>query len=565
MSPEGDWLLLQSVGVRLFRGGEEQAVAPPTGLAASGACLQQGAPVLAGLTLDLIVGKEDHWKNAPWLLRWEGDRWEPLVSSPVGDGKPKSFGRALEERNLQLFCASDGRVWAAYDQQHHFRQYTAGGRLLREVVVSGGGLREAPNAEALRAIYQKEARVLAEATGGKVIAGEITSQRVAKAITEASDGRMYFLIEGGARGEGPEMALERFDPATLELARLPLGVPSPGAVTMAAAQDGIYIAAYKASSGIWLFPWQDLDQAEWIPIDDVAVSVEAADLDGAWREKGGRGLVRFDKDKVITWEDGRLTVRGLVSLEGTGAVLRRAGFGESWKIARKQATLRIERDGTLREYTRLAEIPKAVSLEPAPLAKAKELAPERVAAIRADLDQRVRRAAEARKKTDLNEWRLAVADNLRYLRELTAENGWIDVRRFGVKAASQAATLAQDGSDVLLMLAALPFLEKDLKPVPEGAAVYSGFYDALQVALGGKQRYGTQIVPDGAGEPVVLPIESRAQVDPVRKKIGLEPLAEFLALASRSLFQGKTIRIAEGEVVEAPKAPAQVGAAAISP
>ena len=50
----------------------------------------------------------------------------------------------------------------------------------------------------------------------------------------------------------------------------------------------------------------------------------------------------------------------------------------------------------------------------------------------------------------------------------------------------------------------------------------------------------------------MLPLESRAQVDPARKKIGLEPLADFLTLTSRSLFQGKTIRIAEGEVVEAP-------------
>jgi hypothetical protein len=255
-----------------------------------------------------------------------------------------------------------------------------------------------------------------------------------------------------------------------------------------------------------------------------------------------------------------------VERSGDETLLRRSGFGESWRIARKQATLRIERDGAGREYTRLTEIPKTVSLDPAPLGKAKTLAPERVAAVQADLEQRVRRAAEARKKPDLNDWRLAVADNLRHLRELTAEIGWIDARRFGVKAASQAATLAQDGADVLLMLAALPFLEKDLKPVPEGAAVYSGFYDALQVALGGKQRYGTQIAPDGAGEPVVLPMESRAQVDPARKKIGLEPLADFLALASRSLYQGKPIRIAEGEVVEAPKsAAAQVGAAVNSP
>ncbi|HYG65471.1 MAG TPA: hypothetical protein VEL74_23015 [Thermoanaerobaculia bacterium] len=460
---------------------------------------------------------------------------------------------------------SDSRLWAAFSYRHQFHEYSSSGRLLTEIIVEGGEVREVEDAEARRQqAAQTEAELAKEGIRSRVV--EVTAKPVGIAVSEGRDGRMYFLVHGGSGTAGSQISLERFDPARVILERVSLPIPAPGRGSMASGSDGLYIAPFQPKNGLWRIPWEDLDAAEWEPVQGVEIGIsDPSKLEGVWREKGGRGLVRFAKDKVITWEDGRLTVRGLVSLEGREALLRRSGFGESWKVALRTGGLRIERDGTGREYTRLAEIPKSVSLDPAPLGKAKELAPERVAAIRADLEQRVRRAAEARKKTDLNDWRLAVADNLRYLGELTAEIGWIDARRFGVQASSQAATLAQDGSDVLLMLAALPFLEKDLKPVPDGAPVYSGFYDALQVALGGKQRYGTQIVPDRAGEPVVLPIESRAQVDPIRKKIGLEPLADFLALTSRSLFQGKTIRIAEGEVVEAPKAAAApAGAAAVN-
>jgi hypothetical protein len=509
--------------------------------------------------------KKEIAEAAPLMLTWRGQQWETFGKSSEKLEDPDPIALDIR-RALRLGSTTDGRLWAAFSYRHQFHEYSSSGRLLTEIVVEGGEVHDVEDAEARRqqgANYQKSL----EEQGIRSHVVEMTAKPVGIVLSEGRDGRMYFLVHGGSGTDGSQISLERFDPARVLLERVSLPIPPPGRGSMASGLDGLYIAPFRAKDGLWRIPWEDLDAAEWEPVQGVEIGFsDPSKLEGVWREKGGRGLVRFAKDKVITWEDGRLTVRGLVSLEGREALLRRSGFGESWKVALRQGGLRIERDGGGREYTRLAEIPKAVSLDPAPLGKVKELAPERVTAIRADLEQRVRRAAEARKKTDLNDWRLAVADNLRYLRELTAEIGWIDARRFGVKAASQAATLAQDGSDVLLMLAALPFLEKDLKPVPEGAPVYSGFYDALQVALGGKQRYGTQIVPDGAGEPVVLPIESRAQVDPARKKIGLEPLADFLALTSRSLFQGKTIRIAEGEVVEGPKAAvAQAGAAVNSP
>jgi hypothetical protein len=52
----------------------------------------------------------------------------------------------------------------------------------------------------------------------------------------------------------------------------------------------------------------------------------------------------------------------------------------------------------------------------------------------------------------------------------------------------------------------------------------------------------------------VLPLEKRAEVDAARRKLGLPPLPETLATLSREVFQGRPVRIAEGEVLEPPPA-----------
>ncbi|HYG63656.1 MAG TPA: DUF6624 domain-containing protein, partial [Thermoanaerobaculia bacterium] len=495
-------------------------------------------------------------KPAPLMLTWRGQRWDAFGATAEKLAEPDPM--ALDVRRaLRLGNTTDGRLWAAFAYRHQFHEYSSSGRLLTEIVVDGGDVHEVEDAEARRqqgANYQK---ALAE-QGIRSQVMEMTARPMGIALSEGRDGRMYFLVHGDSGTAGSQVSLERFDPARAVLERMWLPIPIPGRASMASGWDGLYVAPSRAQHGLWRIPWEDLEAAEWEPVQGVEIGIsDPSKLEGVWREKGGRGLVRFAKDKVITWEDGRLTVRGLVSLEGREALLRRSGFGESWKVALRSEGLRIERDGGGREYTRLSEIPKPVSLDPAPLGKVKALAPERVRTVQSELEQRTLNAQKARESKDPNQ-RLAVdADNIDFLRRLTAEVGWIDAGRFGVTAASQAAVLAQNSLNVLLMLAALPKVEKDLKDLPEGGPVFAAFYDALQVALGGKQRYGTQVVPDAEGDPVVLPLERRAEVDAARRKLGLPSLPEALALLSREVFDGKPVRIAEGEVVQAPPAAAR--------
>jgi hypothetical protein len=554
MSRDGDWATHEVYQVRLFDGTEEQLLAAPK-WSISGIALLGDDPVLSGTPHSLALGalgKQEIPESAPLFLRWDGDRWEPLADSRTVFDEKQGPAEFDEQRSARLFGSSDDRLWVAFDYRHRFHEYSPAGRLLTEIVVADGEARPAADAESRQEQLAEEARQWTKEFGGRVkavVVTEVTATPVAKAIAEGPDGRLYFLIAGGAGTPGAEMTLERYDPVNLRLERLPLRMPSQGRCNMAAGQSGLYIAADVAKKGLWRMSWEQLDAAEWMPVEDARVfaAVGRDELEGTWKEKAGKGLVRFAGDRVITHEEDRLTVRGLVSLAGQEALLRRLGYGENWKIAKQGDVLRIEREGKAREYVRIAETPAAVSLAPLPLGEAKELPAERVRTIQAELAQRVNRSESA--KTPEEKLRVE-AENLQALRALVAEVGWLDVRRFGVKAARDAAALAQQGPDVLLLLAAAPLVEQDFKDSPQGGPAYSAFADALQVALGAKQRYGTQIGSTAAGEPVVLPLESRNNVDDARKKLGLPSLAKDLDRTSRERFQGKPILIADGEVVE---------------
>ena len=105
--------------------------------------------------------------------------------------------------------------------------------------------------------------------------------------------------------------------------------------------------------------------------------------------------------------------------------------------------------------------------------------------------------------------------------------GWIDVDRFGSPAANAAFLLAQHSLDVRLMRAALPFLEKDKAPAKLGGEAYALLFDRLQILLGEKQRFGTQVDTMG-GWPQASPLEDPEGVDERRLALGMLPLARYL-------------------------------------
>jgi len=101
--------------------------------------------------------------------------------------------------------------------------------------------------------------------------------------------------------------------------------------------------------------------------------------------------------------------------------------------------------------------------------------------------------------------------NLSYLRQTLAEVGWIDSDRFGQRTSVYTVLLAKHTEDLRLMLTILPYASTELKKSKKGQT-YAILYDAVQLELGRKQLYGTQVTADEKG-PFVLPLEDPKNVD----------------------------------------------------
>jgi hypothetical protein len=181
------------------------------------------------------------------------------------------------------------------------------------------------------------------------------------------------------------------------------------------------------------------------------------------------------------------------------------------------------------EELRTRSKPPPPAIEPLVLG-ARAPAADEVDAIRAELarrralDQEVRRDARRH-----GEMEAVDADNTAYLRKLVTDVGWIDAARFGRPAADAAFLVVQHSSDLPLMLAALPAIEKDVRAGGADAQNYALLYDRTQLVTGGKQRFGTQVQEMEGGELVVRRLEDPDRVDEFRESLGLGPLRTYLA------------------------------------
>jgi hypothetical protein len=189
--------------------------------------------------------------------------------------------------------------------------------------------------------------------------------------------------------------------------------------------------------------------------------------------------------------------------------------------------------GKEKTFRKLDALPPELELKPLKLGEAKELDADKVKEIkdelirRRDTDQQVRKDPAKRKdmaKVD--------ADNTAYLVKLVKDLGWIDAGRFGADVSNAAFLIVQHSGDLPLMSAALSPIEKDVKAKKLGdGQPYALLYDRLQLMLGKKQKYGTQIGQNAKGELFVLPLVDRAKVEEYRKEIGVNiTLANYLRI-----------------------------------
>lgn len=258
---------------------------------------------------------------------------------------------------------------------------------------------------------------------------------------------------------------------------------------------------------------------------------------GAWKATETDEVIRFEQNQIVLWREGKLRVLSLLQVDPPQVVVRRSGLLENWTAEIQGKSLTVKQSGEERRYRRLPVLPEVVRVDPLALGPATPLPAERVLAIQQEISERLAKdqATIASSTLKPEQVKAVLAENSERIRSLAQEMGWIDAGRFGAKTSYGAVILAKHGGDLRLLLAALPWIEQDFRLAGDDAQAFAIAYDTLQLDLGKKQRYGTQIRDAGKPKPFVLPLEDAARVDTFRKEIGLPTLAQYLADAGKVL------------------------------
>lgn len=118
--------------------------------------------------------------------------------------------------------------------------------------------------------------------------------------------------------------------------------------------------------------------------------------------------------------------------------------------------------------------------------------------------------------------------NTRYLKDLISEVGWIDVQRFGYPASNAAFLLVQHSYDLPLMMAVLPRIKADVDADRTEGEPYALLVDRLQLALGEKQLYGSQVFTNEYGEYAILPVAEPDRLGERRAALHMTSIAEYM-------------------------------------
>lgn len=273
---------------------------------------------------------------------------------------------------------------------------------------------------------------------------------------------------------------------------------------------------------------------------------------GAWKAGDGDSFLHITAGRIVSHENDRLKVREVLCHDRQTLFIREDGFVREWSLSLGKEVLTIGAGGETKEYVRLEKLSPALDLTPSVIGESGEIPEERVKAIQEELRQRMKDDQAVLKDPDHSEaeWSAVRSSNTRYLKDLVKEIGWISRARFGDEAFGDAVVLAKHSEDIPLILAVLPFVEREVKSTGKGGQVYAVLHDGLQINLGKKQRYGSQLGKDASGAPIVKPLENPSAVDELREEIGLKPLADYRSLASQVLFEGEEITL-----LEEPKTP----------
>lgn len=265
---------------------------------------------------------------------------------------------------------------------------------------------------------------------------------------------------------------------------------------------------------------------------DEPVPEHARPLLGSWQnvDKDQQSTLCFQAAKCVLFEKGRLLVF-TAKYEPGKVVLRSLAQKAVWQTDLKDGVLKLTMaDGTRKLILRkLDSVPPELEVKALALGKAEPLPAQKLKVIQEELAKRLIVDQAVRKDpARWKEMQQVDADNTAYLVQLVKEVGWIDPERFGKEIWNAAFLIVQHSEHLPLMLAVRPAIDNDFKAKRIDAQPYALLHDRLQLLLGEKQRYGTQMSQNAKGEWVILPLENPAKVEQFRKEIGLFSLAQYI-------------------------------------
>lgn len=287
-----------------------------------------------------------------------------------------------------------------------------------------------------------------------------------------------------------------------------------------------------------------------------------AHVRGFWEDQDHAGyLLGFEGHRMLVSENGQLEVARLLKVTDQGLSLCRSGREQVWPVRREGASLVLEdpERGEIHHLRQLPEQPSELKLAPLKLPAPMVLPAETIREVQKELagrlksDQEFRRPtprkktfkesppvlpwleerSEADPKPGTESVDMLVAarstQNTEYILDLVSRIGWIDAQRFDYGTSNAAFLLVQHSWNLPLMLGVLPWIERDVEAGRVGKETYALLFDRVQLSLGDRQRYGTQVLRDG-GEVVVLPVEDPAVVNALRQEAGMIPLERYVKL-----------------------------------
>jgi hypothetical protein len=274
---------------------------------------------------------------------------------------------------------------------------------------------------------------------------------------------------------------------------------------------------------------------------------------GCWQSEDDPGFrVQFEADRALMAFGGLVQEAHVLDYGAETIRLRCWGRRITWRAVDTGGLLALTTtrgDELLPPHLRLRRLQQpddelSRQTRPLSLPAAGPVDARRIATIRAQLAKRAIADQEARRPSIMPaEMQRVDRENTRYLKGLVQKIGWIDRERFGSEAATAAFLLVQHSPDLSLMLAVLPHIERAAQKEPRDGEACALLYDRVQVRLGEKQRYGTQLRVSSKGEFQVYPLQDRARVDEFRAAVGLGPLAEYLTKIS----VGKPVQYLEAD------------------